>query len=412
MIDELFWAFYFIMLYFSIFLALTAIERARVKRSKVSTLKEFPTASVIIPAHNEESTIGGVIGSVLSLDYPRKKLEIVVVNDGSTDGTRRIAESFRSQGVIVINQKRRGKGDAMNRGLKIAKGEFLACLDADSFVEPNTLKKMLIHFITKKVAAVTPVMKVMAPKTFLQKIQWVEYLLSVYMRKLLSYLNVISVTPGPFSIYRTEILRKLGGFDCKSIVEDQEIAYRLQEKQYQIIQSNEGDVYTSAPRNLKELYHQRKRWFKGSLLTLYQYRNLMFNRDYGDFAFYQMPSVLFGLLSCIVVVFFVLQYTVAPLITSIWHMYITNFYISFSPTFSEAVTNFLFSADYSKLFVVWSFSVILLVFLLKSHKETKEKLKPWEALPLAAFALVFFIVLSFMYFKSLIELILGKEITW
>ncbi len=412
MMDVLFWSFYFIMLYFSIFLALTAVDHAKARSQKASMPRNLPTISIIIPAHNEESTIGGVIGSVLALDYPRKNLEIVVVNDGSTDGTRRIAESFKPQGVVVISQKRRGKGGAMNEGLKMARGEFLACLDADSFVEPNTLRKMLTHFITKKVAAVTPVMKVKTPGTFLQKIQWVEYLLSVYMRKLLSYLNVISVTPGPFSIYRTDVLRKLGGFDCKSIVEDQEIAYRLQEKHYQIVQSNEGDVYTFAPRNLKELYYQRKRWFKGSLLTLYQYRNLMFNREYGDFAFYQMPSVLFGLLSCIVVVFFVLQYTVAPLINSLWHMYITNFYISLNPSFSDAVTNFLFSADYSKIFVIWSFSVILVVFLLNSHKETREKLKSWEALPLAAFALVFFIILSFMYFKSLVELILGKEITW
>ncbi len=412
MMDLLFWAFYSIMLYFAIFLALTAIENSRVRNAKVSLLKSLPLVSIIIPAHNEESTIGAVIGSVLGLDYPRKKLEVIVVNDGSTDRTRKIAESFEQQGVVVINQKQGGKGSAMNKGLGIAKGEFLACLDADSFVEPMTLKKMLTHFISKKVAAVTPVMKVKTPGTFLQKIQWVEYLLSVYMRKLFSYLNVISVTPGPFSIYRTDVLRKLGGFDRASIVEDQEIAYRLQKNQYQIVQSNEGDVYTSAPKTLGELYHQRKRWFKGSLLTLYQYRNLMFQREYGDFAFYQMPSVLFGLFSCIIVVAFVIQYTVVPFINSVWHMYITNFYVSLGLNFSEVLANFLYSADYSKLFLIWSFSILLVAFMLESHRETKEKLRLWEAIPLAVFALFFFILLSFMYFKSLIELILGKEITW
>ena len=107
-------------------------------------LKNLPFVSVIVPAYNEEGTITNTLLSVFALNYPKEKLEVIVVNDGSTDRTNEICEVFRKRGeIILINQENKGKGAAMNAGARAAKGEFVVCLDADSEPHPDALMKML-----------------------------------------------------------------------------------------------------------------------------------------------------------------------------------------------------------------------------------------------------------------------------
>ncbi|MBI1972209.1 MAG: glycosyltransferase family 2 protein, partial [Candidatus Aenigmarchaeota archaeon] len=264
MLDMLFAVFYFVLLYMSVFLMLTLTEQGEFRSDlKPDKPGKWPFISVIVPAFNESATIKRVINSVLGLDYPKDKLEIIVVDDGSTDNTSEIVKGMKGSRIKLLGQPRRGKGAALNLGMDHAKGGFVACLDADSYVSPGSLKEMVVNFNDDGIAAVTPVMRVHNPKTLLEKVQYVEYLLAVYMKKLLSHINSINVTPGPFSIYRADVLRSIGKFDEDSVVEDQEIAYRIQQNNYRIVQSDRGDVYTAAPKNLGDLYRQRKRWYKG-----------------------------------------------------------------------------------------------------------------------------------------------------
>jgi len=140
-------------------------------------LKKYPFVSVLVPAFNEGEVVKETILSVLNLDYPEDNLEVIVINDGSTDNTRKVVEEVvndhKYRNIILINQENQGKAASLNNALKIAKGEFFSCLDADSFVDKFTLKKMLALYEDNDsdLAIVTPALKVARPSSIIQKFQ-------------------------------------------------------------------------------------------------------------------------------------------------------------------------------------------------------------------------------------------------
>src|SRR3989344_1716060 len=238
---------YFLLLFLSIFWLLVLFSPEQEQKKK--KLDDFPLFSAIVPAYNEENSITATLNSLVNLDYPRDKLEVIVVNDGSKDRTREIVEAFiarhHSYKITLINQENQGKGKAMNNGLAQANGEFFACLDADSFIAPNALRTMLPIFAEDhNIAAVCPLMKVRNPQSILQKVQWYEYVVNMFYKYLNAKLDCIHVTPGPFSVYRAKVIKDLGGYDETTITEDLEIAIRLQKHQYKIIQTFDTVVET------------------------------------------------------------------------------------------------------------------------------------------------------------------------
>jgi len=144
-------------------------------------------------------------------------------------------------------------------------------LDADSYVSKDALHKILPEFTNDNIAAVLPLLKVRNPKNFLQKMQWLEYIVNMFYKELMSKLDCVHVSPGPFSVYKKSILMKIGGFDENNLTEDLEITLRLQKYNYRIVQLLNTDVHTIAPETFKELYKQRNRWFKGAVLNAVAY---------------------------------------------------------------------------------------------------------------------------------------------
>ena len=257
--------------------------------------KRFPTVSIIVPAWNEEKTLAKTIDSLLEIKYPKGKLEIIVVNDGSTDKTLEVARNYeyKYKRVIVLTKENGGKGSAMNLGIETATRELIASMDADSFATPDSLKRMIAYFEDPVVAAVSPMMKVYKPKTRIQKLQRVEYMMMISMRKVLSFFDGVPVTPGPLSIYRASVFKELGGFEEDNITEDQEMALRIQKAHYRLKCAVTSVVYTSAPPGFRTLLQQRVRWNRGWLYNVLfrkenKYINLM-KPKYGDF------GVLFAL---------------------------------------------------------------------------------------------------------------------
>ena len=286
---------YFLLLFFAIFwlLVLFFPENENKKKKIVGT----PFFTVIVPAYNEEKSIVETLVSIIKLDYPKDKIEVIVVNDGSTDTTQHLVEEFIAENpgndIRLINQNNQGKGHALNVGLEIARGEYYACLDADSFISPNAIKEMLPYFqADENVASVCPLLKVRKPGSVLQKVQWTEYLVNMFYKLLNSKIDCIHVTPGPFSVYRTKIIKDLGGYDEKTITEDLEIAIRLQKHHYKLVQTFDAVVETVAPNSLRTLFKQRIRWYKGSVDNTINYRKIMFNKEYGDFGFLRMPTII------------------------------------------------------------------------------------------------------------------------
>jgi len=408
------WATYFISLYFVIFWLLVFLDGG-MSEKKTKKLYKHPFVTIVIPAYNEEKRIKSTINSALGLDYPREKLEFIIVNDGSTDKTEAIVKksikSNKKFNIKLVRQENKGKGASLNSGLKIAKGEFFICLDADSFVKEDALKKILTHFNKKKVAAVLPLLKVQKPKNLLQKMQWLEYTVNMFYKRLMNKLDCLHVCPGPFSVYRKSVLKKVGGFDENNLTEDLEITLRLQNHHYKIVQLLDSDVYTVVPKSLKELYKQRSRWYKGAVSNALKYRHMMFNKKYGDFGFIQMPIIVIaGIIAVILITSFV-YYASKPSIDYIYNMRFVDF--DFITLLKNLVLNFhMLDINYMALLV----SVIMLMMsffiLIKSHQYTKEKIVKHGIVPITMYFVCYFLLLGVIWVGIAIEMLLGIKQKW
>jgi len=245
--------------------------------------------SILIPVWNAEDTIRAAIDSCIALDYPNK--EIIVINDGSTDKTKEICEEYvNSDKITLLNKTNGGKASAMNFGIKHAKGEYVSCLDADSFFRPNALIQMIGYFEDSAVGAVTSSMKVYNPRNWIQMIQWVEYIFAIYLRRLMHFMNCLYVIPGPGSTYRRDVLLELGGFDEHSLTEDMDIAFRIQKAGYRITNSINAEVDTIAPDTLRGLIKQRIRWYAGFCDNSVKYKSFFLNPKYGTLGLFVLPT--------------------------------------------------------------------------------------------------------------------------
>jgi len=143
---------------------------------------------------------------------------VIVINDGSTDNTSSIVKNFISSNKgmrisFIDNKKNEGKGQALQTAFNLSKTDYFACMDCDSTVEPNALNKIINTFTEKNIGAVIPTVKVDNPKNIYESIQRVEYLLSNLVRHLLSKMGTLFLTHGVLSVFRSDYLKKVGGFD-------------------------------------------------------------------------------------------------------------------------------------------------------------------------------------------------------
>ncbi len=293
LVDLLNYAIAFFTLFVTFFLILLFIENRHRYRDTPKKPKTFPLVSIIVPAHNEEEYIEESIRSLLNSDYPN--LEIIVIDDGSTDKTHEIASKFLPK-IKLFKTNKGGKGKALNFGILKAKGELIATMDADSYILPDTITQLVAMIQEENAMAVTPAVKIKASGNWLKEFQRVEYLMILFSRKLLSFIDSVPVTPGPFSLFRREVFEKIGLFDENNLVEDQEIALRMQAHNFKIVSSMTAQVYTEPPEDIFSLLKQRIRWQRGGFRNYWKYR-YMIRPKYGDFGLYFIPLNFLSLIA-------------------------------------------------------------------------------------------------------------------
>lgn len=282
----------FVSLYFEVFMLIAFLEHlAQKPAAVVHASPTLPSVSVIVPSYNESAGIEATLSSLLALDYPKELLEIIVVDDGSTDDTLAKVRAFEPQ-VLVLSKENGGKHTAMNLGLRYARSEFVGCLDADSVVRPDALRRIVTAFTSAHVAAATPAIHVKQPETILQYMQEAEYRLALFNRFVLAKLGSMFITPGPFSFFRTQLVRELGGWKEAHMTEDMEMAMRIQTAGYAIANVPSAHVYTATPRTFGKLYRQRVRWTYGFLQNLRDYRHVFGNRSFGNLGLFVLPLAL------------------------------------------------------------------------------------------------------------------------
>lgn len=286
--------FLFLSLYFQVFLLLSFFEtKKKLKREELLEIDEYPSVTIAVPCWNEEKTLPGTLDSLLELDYPKNKLTVIVVDDGSKDNTFAIAQEYESRHkgqIKVFTKQNGGKHTAVNLALAQSTTELFGCLDADSFVDKNALRIIASYFLHHKEAmAVTPCIHIKSPKTIVQRIQAIEYLLGVFLRKSYGEIDAIQVTPGPFSIFRREIFAKIGDYRKAHNTEDYEITLRMHKHHLKIMNSHKALVYTVGPSTFKGYFYQRLRWSRGFLENSLEYKEMFFNKSYGNFGMFTLP---------------------------------------------------------------------------------------------------------------------------
>lgn len=358
--SEIVFVLLFVALYFEVFLLVSFLERAFIRRVQVQT--EFdsplPTVAIVVPCFNEQQSLPATIHSLLALDYPKELLSILVIDDGSTDNTRAVAEGFAGDSrVRVFHKENGGKHTAMNFALAHTDAALIGCLDADSVVAPDALMHIAPLFTNARIAAVTPGILVKRPTTMLQHMQNVEYRLSLFNRFILAALGSAFITPGPFSIFRARIVRELGGWRYAHSTEDMEMALRIQEAGYLIANAPRARVHTATPATLPLLYRQRVRWTYGWLRNAVDYRHMFGNLRYGNLGVIILPLAIVSIFTGIY--FFVrILYSLGGMLYAEYVKYTyTGFHIG-APSFDPFFIN-----TSAMLFLVWM-CVALIVALI------------------------------------------------
>ncbi len=306
-LNIIFYILSFLAIYVQVFFLVTFFENRKkiVIRKEDIELEHYPSVTIIVPCYNEENTVGNTINSLSALNYPKEKLNIIVVDNASKDGTWEVLQNYEGNPQIKIFQEEKiGKHNALNKGLENITTEFVGCLDADSTVHPEALKRIMTFFANPKTMAVAPSIVVHNPKNILQYAQRAEYDMAHYNKKMLAFLGGIHVTPGPFSIFRKEVFEQIGIYTKAHHTEDQEIALRMQKNGLKIDHAPDAYVYTNSPNSVPKLYRQRVRWIYGFIRNALDYRELFFRPKYGTIGIFTLPSGFISVIGTIFILFF------------------------------------------------------------------------------------------------------------
>jgi cellulose synthase/poly-beta-1,6-N-acetylglucosamine synthase-like glycosyltransferase len=299
----------------------------------------LPRVSVLVPAHNEAATVGESVRALLTLEYPN--LEVVLVNDGSTDetletlvhhfelqpiypiyrhvlATKAVRALYRSAlhpGLVVVDKDNGGKADSLNAGLNFATGELVCAIDADTLIEPDALLRIVQPFLAAEdVVASGGTIRVVngsrvqagrvvvprAPRWPLAGLQAVEYLRAFLFGRLgWNRLGGNLIISGAFGLFQRDPLRGIGGYKVDGIGEDMELVVRLRRAGLEqgvasrVVFVPEPVAWTEAPESLRVLGRQRDRWQRGLVDVLWRHRRLAFNPHYGAVGLIVTPYFIF-----------------------------------------------------------------------------------------------------------------------
>ena len=328
-----------------VFLLVTAIHKSRSHQQRLGSLRLenlsqsafTPPISLVVPAHNEAGSIVDSVAALLDLEYPN--LEVIVVNDGSTDATlerlaqtfqlvpahmlyvseiatapvKRLYKSLRQPHLMVVDKESAGnKADAVNAGLNVCNSPFVCVVDADSLLERDSLMRIVSGIFSDPGSAVAAggivrvlngcsvvkgrLQAISLPRRPIEVLQVIEYLRAFLVgREAWACFNMLPIISGAFGIFRRDLVLRIGGFRPQAIGEDIDLVVRLhrylreQAMEYRISFVPDPTCWTEVPADLKSLARQRARWQQGLVDTLWRNRDMLFRRRYGRIGLLLLP---------------------------------------------------------------------------------------------------------------------------
>lgn len=248
------------------------------------------TVEVTIAAYNESKVIIRTIESVLASTYPVR--HVIVVDDGSSDGTGDVVEARFADDprVQLIRQENTGKAGALNRAIESSDADVLVCVDADTQLKPDAIGYLIRHFGDEAVGAVAGNVRVGNEVNILTKWQSIEYTTSQNLdRRAYALLNAVTVSPGAISAWRRSTLLEVGGYQRDTLAEDMDLTWRVRQRGYEIETESLAIAFTEAPDSIKPFFRQRFRWAYGTLQCLWKHKRALFK--YQFFGWLALPSL-------------------------------------------------------------------------------------------------------------------------
>jgi len=299
-------------LYWGIIIVAGFLHNIKKSDANFNDLKPVPL-SVIIPVKNEERTLGRLLERLVKIDYPKDKMEIIVVEDGSTDSTPDIAKWYAKEYSYVkyyhLNKNDCGKTGALNYGVNMSSGKLLAFFDADAVPEMGYFKKALKGYLEGKDVQNGYYKFINTKENWLPTISSLEADVAKYIAQGSEKLGFPVPIFGYNLVVSKSVLDKVGLFK-KSLTEDIDLWIRLVKAKVKPHYFN-GEVLIESPSSVRDFVNQRVRWYRGFLDTLSSYKlNLNNIQELHVWLYLTMP--LFAAISFI-------MYFIAPSVIMLSH---------------------------------------------------------------------------------------------
>ncbi|GJF33559.1 bi-functional transferase/deacetylase [Kitasatospora sp. NE20-6] len=361
-----------------------AVKHARRTRRRTFTWGPAVTrpATVLVPAYNEQECIANTLRSLVDGEHP---IEVIVIDDGSTDDTVRIVEDLALPGVRVISQPNSGKATALNTGIAHAAHDLIVMMDGDTVFEPSTVRELVQPFADPRVGAVAGNAKVGNRDSLIGAWQHVEYVMGFNLdRRMYDELGCMPTVPGAVGAYRREALEQAGGMSEDTLAEDTDLTMALHIDGWRVVYAENARAWTEAPSTLSQLWSQRYRWCYGTMQAMWKHRRAVVASG---------PAGRFGRVGLPLVALFMV---VAPLL---------------APLFDVFLVYGLLFVDAPKTFAAW-LTVLVAQFVCAGYAFWLDREKPWHLFSLALQQLVYRQLMYLVLLQSWITALTGGRLRW
>jgi cellulose synthase/poly-beta-1,6-N-acetylglucosamine synthase-like glycosyltransferase/peptidoglycan/xylan/chitin deacetylase (PgdA/CDA1 family) len=341
-----------------------------------------PPVSIVVPAFNEAEVIEPAVRSLAASDYP--EVEVIVVDDGSSDGTGEIVQGLGLERVRLLTEENRGKPAALNTGVVAADHELIVTVDADTVFEPGTLGRLVQPFRDERVGAVAGNTKVGNRQGLLGRWQHIDYVMGFNLdRRLYDVLQCMPTVPGAIGAFRRAALDEVGRFSGATLAEDTDVTIALGRAGWRVVYAEDARAFTEAPSTLAALWRQRYRWSYGTMQAVWKHRRALLERGEGRIGRVGIPYLLF---------FQVLLPLLAPLI---------DVFTVYGVVFLNPVATLAY----------WvGFNALMLGLGAYAFRLDREPLRPLWAMPLQQF--VYRQLMYLVVIQSVISAARGVRLRW
>ncbi|MFD9125097.1 bifunctional polysaccharide deacetylase/glycosyltransferase family 2 protein [Kitasatospora sp. NPDC059571] len=338
--------------------------------------------TVLVPAYNEQECIANTLNSLAASEHP---IEVIVIDDGSSDDTSKIVEEMDLPFVRLIRQPNGGKPSALNNGIRNASHDIVVMMDGDTVFEPSTVRELVQPFADPAVGAVAGNAKVGNRDTLIGAWQHIEYVMGFNLdRRMYDTLNIMPTIPGAIGAFRREALLEVGGMSEDTLAEDTDITMAMLCKGWRVVYAEKARAWTEAPASMQQLWSQRYRWSYGTMQAMWKHRRALIDRG---------PAGRFGRVGLpLVVLFGVVAPLLAPLI---------DLFLLYGILFVDA----------PKTLAAWA-TVLVVQGGLAWFAFRLDKEKPWHLVTLPVQQVVYRQLMYLVLLQSSITALTGGRLRW